>query len=252
MKVRQAFTLIELLVVIAIIAILASLLMPALENSRSLARRVACTSNLHQMGMQIFMYQAEWDDWLPDKIDRHWWLPPANFPPSLTAYGVKPEIRNCPASPAKSVFSAGDYSYHGGGMPTSWKCTQTTDWPDFTNPMNARYYRAPLRWPLATDYSYSHPDDFSWSYPFYTNHKDGMNAVVGNGVVKWYDRKKTDTNHVYGSWPGILFPTELPLWHGNAAYHVGWPYSTVPYITATVDNVQILRVRWFEVERHCP
>ncbi|MHA1471277.1 MAG: type II secretion system protein, partial [Candidatus Asgardarchaeia archaeon] len=56
---KKGFTLIELLVVIAIIALLVSILMPALAKAREMARRIVCASQQRDVGLAIAMYENE-------------------------------------------------------------------------------------------------------------------------------------------------------------------------------------------------
>lgn len=62
---RHAFTLIELLVVISIIALLVSILLPALQSARGSAMSITCQSMLRTVGQASHMYAADWEGFFP-------------------------------------------------------------------------------------------------------------------------------------------------------------------------------------------
>ena len=64
-RIRKGFTLIELLVVIAMIAILASMLLPALASAKARAQSIGCIDNLKQMGVVHFVYVNDFGKTVP-------------------------------------------------------------------------------------------------------------------------------------------------------------------------------------------
>jgi prepilin-type N-terminal cleavage/methylation domain-containing protein/prepilin-type processing-associated H-X9-DG protein len=215
---KEGFTLLELLVVVAILAVLAALLLPAVNRAKDSARRTSCLNNLKQISLGLRMYADDSQDTSPNSEAPPLWLtnsPWHTYKALMQDYvgtrGVSPRRDHLFACPAdkffypdygaarvreshhrQPMFDYSSYAFNGGNYNTNFPGIGGLRLGDVRDPTKTILVtEAPAMWP----YSWHRPSrDADYINESHYNNARNMVAFVDGHVS--YIRMYLDTKNV--------------------------------------------------------
>lgn len=209
---RRGFTVVELLVVVAIVAMLISLLMPALGKAKGMSRESQCLSHVRQMGVGALNYHADWNMYCVEPGSAYGVYTNPSVPPERDGYGKTP---GTPWGPDVAYGPGDSGMRHGKWMDLIY--TYAPNPGAFICPLGSTYYKN------------HRPDWPGYAINLWVQHMGiyDPNSYLKQGEGRKSIEFKNHSNKIYFGDAGYSYVNihTGPGEHYTTTYHIGFTFT---------------------------